>query len=199
MGPYPAHQRIPVCKAPITDLAAIAYDSTAYRIRPEVIATVFAGAAWRCCRTHFTASLLTRVPKRSQPVVATTVRTTYRQFSPEEVHTQADRVAPQLREHFPLAALMLADALLDIVAFTAVPVSHWQKLWSNNPLERLNNKMRWRGALPGREHGEYLPQPSSTANGLKDAATSPSPTMSTPRPYRLSTSWRPPPEQHQHG
>ena len=35
-GPYPAHQRIPVAKAPITDLVVLAYDSAPYRNRPEV-------------------------------------------------------------------------------------------------------------------------------------------------------------------
>ena len=39
---------------------------------------------------------------------------------------------------------MLADALPDILAFTAFPVSHWQKLRPNNPLERLNKEIRLR-------------------------------------------------------
>ena len=29
----------------------------------------------------------------------------------------------------------------DILAFTTLPVPHWQKLWSNNPLERLNKEI----------------------------------------------------------
>ena len=100
-------------------------------------------------RTHFMTNLLTRVPKRSQPGVATMVRTIYKQLSPEEVHAQADRVIAQLQEHFPQAAEVLADALPDILAFTAFPVSHWQKLWSNNPLERLNKEIRRRTDVVG--------------------------------------------------
>ena len=94
-------------------------------------------------------NLLTRVPKRSQPGVATMVRTIYKQLSPDEVHAQADRVIAQLQEHFPQAAEMLADALPDILAFTAFPVSHWQKLWSNNPLERLDKEIRRRTDVVG--------------------------------------------------
>ncbi len=104
-------------------------------------------------------NLLTRVPKRSQPGVATMVRTIYKQLSPEEVHAQADRVIAQLQEHFPQAAEMLEDTLPDILAFTAFPVSQWQKLWSNNPLERLNKEIRRRRACPCRERGGHLPQP----------------------------------------
>ena len=50
--------------------------------------------------THFMANLLTRVPKRAQPGVATMVRTIYQQLSPAEVHGQLDRVVEQLREPF---------------------------------------------------------------------------------------------------
>ena len=91
--------------------------------------------------------------------MATMVRTIYKQLSPEEVHAQADRVIAQLQEHFPQAAQLLADALPDILAFTAFPVSHWQKLWSNNPLERLNKEIRRCRACPRRELGGHLPQP----------------------------------------
>ena len=37
----------------------------------NAIAAVSAGASWQRCRTHFMANLLTRVPKRAQPGVAT--------------------------------------------------------------------------------------------------------------------------------
>ena len=69
------------------------------------------------------------------------VRTIYQQLSPAEVHGQLDRVVEQLRELFAQVAELLADAAPDILAFTAFPVAHWQKLWSNNPQERLNREI----------------------------------------------------------
>ncbi len=75
--------------------------SDAHQGLKNAIATVFAGASWQQCRTHFMTNLLTRVPKWSQPGVAAMVRTIYQQLSPEEVHAQADRVVAQLQEHFP--------------------------------------------------------------------------------------------------
>ena len=67
------------------------------------------------------ANLLTRVPKRAQPGVATMVRTIYQQLSPAEVHGQLDRMVEQLREPFPQVAELLADAAPEILAFTAFP------------------------------------------------------------------------------
>ena len=87
------------------------------------------------------------------------VRTIYQQLSPAEVHGQLDRMVEQLREPFPQVAELLADAAPDILAFTAFPVSHWQKLWSNNPQERLNREIRRRtdvSASPtGCRHGAW--------------------------------------------
>ena len=126
----------------------------------NAIAAVFAGASWQRCRTHFMANLLTRVPKRAQPGLATMVRTIYQQLSPAEVHGQLDRVVEQLREPFAQVAELLADAAPDILACTAFPVAHWQKLWSNNPQERLNREIRRRtdvvGIFPNRPSARRL-------------------------------------------
>src|SRR3972149_5603454 len=115
----------------------------------EAIATVFGGAAWRRCRTHFMTNLLSRVPKRMQPAVATRVRTIYQQPSPEEVRAQHERVAVQLQGQFPDAARLLKGAAADILAFTALPVAHWRRIWSNNPEERLNKAVRRRTDIVG--------------------------------------------------
>ena len=66
--------------------------SDAHQGLRDAIATVFSGATWQRCRTHFMANLLTRVPRRAQPWVATMVHTIYQQPSPEEVHAQLQRV-----------------------------------------------------------------------------------------------------------
>ena len=123
--------------------------SDAHRGLREAIATVFAGASWQRCRTHFMTNLLTRVPRRAQPWVATMVRTVYQQPSPEEVHAQVDRVIDQLGDRFPQAASVLAKAGADILAFTAFPVAHWKQVWSNNPQERLNKEIRRRTDVVG--------------------------------------------------
>ena len=123
--------------------------SDAHRGLRDAIATVFAGASWQRCRTHFMTNLLTRVPRSAQPWVATMVRTIYQQPSPQEVHSQLERVVDQLSERFPQASSMLAEAGADVLAFTGFPGAHWKQVWSNNPQERLNKEIRRRTDVVG--------------------------------------------------
>ena len=113
------------------------------------IAAVFGGASWQRCRTHFMTNLLTRVPRRAQPWVATIVRTIYQQPSPDEVHAQLDRVTDQLQNRFPQVASLLDEAGPDVLAFSNFPLAHWKKIWSNNPQERLNKEIRRRTDVVG--------------------------------------------------
>ena len=128
--------------------------SDAHQGLRDAVATVFGGSSWQRCRTHFMTNLLTRVPKRTQPWVATMVRSIYQQPSAEEVHSQHERVVAQLAERFPQAASIRDEFGADILAFTNFPMEHWKKIWSNNPQGRLNKEIRRRtdvvGILPNR-------------------------------------------------
>ena len=115
----------------------------------DAIATVFAGASWQRCRTHFMTNLLTKVPRSAQPWVATMVRTIYQQPSAGEVHMQLERVVDQLSDRFPDASSMLAEAGADVLSFTGFPSAHWKQVWSNNPQERLNKEIRRRTDVVG--------------------------------------------------
>ena len=123
--------------------------SDAHQGLKDAVATVFGGASWQRCRTHFMRNLLTRVPKSAEKLVATAVRTIFEQSTAAEVHAQHDRVVEQLEQRFPEAAALLADAGPEILAFTAFPVAHWRQVWSNNPLERLNKEIRRRTNVVG--------------------------------------------------
>jgi putative transposase len=73
-------------------------------------------------------------------MVAAAIRTIFAQPTGAEVIDQLDKVAAMLAPKFPAVAAMLLDAREDLTAFTAFPVAHWRKLWSTNPLERLNKR-----------------------------------------------------------
>jgi putative transposase len=113
------------------------------------IGAVMAGAAWQRCRVHFLRNVLARVPKGSAEMVAAAIRTIFAQPTGAEVTDQLDKVAAMLASKFPQVATMLADAREDLTAFTGFPVAHWRKLWSTNPLERLNKEVKRRTNVVG--------------------------------------------------
>ena len=57
---------------------------------------------------------------------------------------QYQHVIDALRDAFPEIAQMLIDAQPDLTAFAAFPREHWTKIWSNNPIERLNREIKRR-------------------------------------------------------
>jgi putative transposase len=113
------------------------------------IASVFIGAAWQRCRVHFMRNVLARIPKGSAQMVLAAVRTIWAQPDPGAVADQLDEVAAKLEPRFPAVAAMLLEAKTDITAFAAFPFSHWHKIWSTNPLERLNGEIKRRTNVVG--------------------------------------------------
>ncbi len=56
---------------------------------------------------------------------------------------------PRQVSRFPRLSELMDEAEEDVLAYAAFPADHWQKIWSNNPLERLNKEVKSTG---GRAH-----------------------------------------------
>jgi transposase-like protein len=115
----------------------------------NAIASVFVGASWQRCRVHFMRNVLSKVPKASGEMVAAAVRTVFAQPDATHVRRQLDEVVRMLQPKFPDVASMLTDATEDLLAFTTFPQAHWRKIWSTNPLERLNGEIKRRTNVVG--------------------------------------------------
>ena len=109
----------------------------------------FTGSSWQRCRVHYVRNLLATVPKAHQEMVAAAFRSIFTLTTPEDVAERWDEVATMLTERFPKAATSMNDAKTDVLAFTPFPKSHWRKIWSNNPLERLNKEVKRRSNVVG--------------------------------------------------
>jgi transposase-like protein len=116
----------------------------------DAIGATLPGASWQRCRTHYLRNLLTKVPKASEAMVATMVRTIFAQPDPESVWAQHRRVVDHLHQVGLLeAADHLDQAAAEILTFTGFPKAHWRQIWSNNPQERLNKEIRRRTNVVG--------------------------------------------------
>ncbi|WP_196765502.1 transposase, partial [Mycobacterium avium] len=115
----------------------------------SAIDAVLIGAAWQRCRVHFLRNVLAQVPKGSAEMVAAAIRTVFAQPDAEHVREQLDTIAGMLGRQFPKVETMLREAAADITAFAAFLVAPWYKIWSTNPLERLNKEIKRRTDVVG--------------------------------------------------
>lgn len=109
----------------------------------------FQGAARQRCRVHFIRNLLAVVPKTHQHMAAALFRTVFAQPDAAAVTQAWDQVGDQLAASFPKAGPLMADAKTEVLAFAGFPKAHWQKIWSTNPLERINKEIKRRSRVVG--------------------------------------------------
>ena len=115
----------------------------------QAVKAVFLGAGVQRCRVHFMRNVLAAVPRPNGPMVAALIRTIFAQPDAHAVRDQLDTVAAMLGRQFPKVQTMLEAAKDELLAFTAFPPSHWKKIWSTNPLERLNREIKRRSDVVG--------------------------------------------------
>ena len=101
------------------------------------------GATWQRCRVHFARNVLARVPKGHQDVAAA-LRTVFVHPNRTENLAAWDRTADMFARQFPKVKELMDTAKTDVLAFSTFPSDHWRKIWSNNPLERLNKEIKRR-------------------------------------------------------
>ncbi|WP_448073367.1 IS256 family transposase [Georgenia yuyongxinii] len=123
--------------------------SDAHRGLTNAIGAVLPGAAWQRCRVHFMRNALAKVSRGNAEMVAATIRTIFAQPTGPAVREQVETVATMLQPRFPAVADLLLEAKADLTAFADFPEAHWRKVWSNNPIERLNREVKRRTDVVG--------------------------------------------------
>ena len=82
-------------------------------------------------------------------MVAAAIKSIFAQLDLEHLRAQFFEVTKMLQAKFPQVAAMLEEAREDLLAFSSFPVAHWRKIWSTNPLERLNAEIKRRTKVVG--------------------------------------------------
>ena len=123
--------------------------SDAHRGLKGAIEKVLVGASWQRCRVHFMRNALSLVPKAAQQMVGATIRTVFAQPDATSAREQWRRVSDGFRSRFPRLAELMDEAEEDVLSYASFPAEHWQKIWSNNPLERLNKEVKRRTNVVG--------------------------------------------------
>ena len=98
---------------------------------------------------HFLRNLLSHVPKAGQDMVAAAMKAVFVIQAPDQVRAHWQRVTEMLRKQFPTAVPVMEAAREDVLAFLNFPQEHWRKVWSTNPVERLNKEIKRRTNVVG--------------------------------------------------
>ena len=110
---------------------------------------VLLGAGRQRCRVHFIRNLLAVVPRSHQHMAAALFRTVFAQPDAAAVRSAWDDVADRLSASFPKTGPLMDAAKDEVLAFAGFPKAHWQKIWSTNPIERINKEIKRRSRVVG--------------------------------------------------
>jgi putative transposase len=109
----------------------------------------FQGVAHQRCRVHFARNLLAHVPKVQADYVAAAFRAIFAHADAAEVDAAWDKTRDEFVARFPKLGPLMDQAKAEVLAFTAFPRAHWRKIWSTNPLERVNKEIKRRSRVVG--------------------------------------------------
>ena len=123
--------------------------SDAHEGLKAAISQVLTGASWQRCRVHFMRNVLSHVPQGDKSVVAAALRTIFAQPNRAAAGQQLNEVLQVMATRWPKAAQLLDDAEEEILAYMAFPHEHWTRIYSTNPLERLNKEVKRRTNVVG--------------------------------------------------
>jgi putative transposase len=118
--------------------------SDAHQGLKRAVATVLAGAAWQRCRVHFMRNVLAHVPKADKAIVAAAIRTVFAQPNQEAARQQMAEVVAAMKPRWPKAAAVLVKGEDEVLTYMMFPMEHWTRIYSTNPLERLNREVKRR-------------------------------------------------------
>jgi putative transposase len=115
----------------------------------SAISSVMVSSARQRCRVHFMRNVLSRVSRTQVPMVIAAIQTIFAPPDASSVMGQFERITDTLSGQFPDVAAMLEGAREELLAFAHFPEAHWRKIWSTNPLERLNREIKRRSDVVG--------------------------------------------------
>ena len=113
------------------------------------MAKVLTGTAWQRCRVHFMRNVLAHIPKGDKSMVAAAIRTIFAQHSQEAARQQLAEVVRVMETRWPKAAEVLAAGEDDVLTYMTFPPAHWTRIYSTNPLERVNREVKRRTNVIG--------------------------------------------------
>ena len=124
--------------------------SDACRGLVESIADYLPDARWQRCMVHFYRNVFSCVPSTKVREVSHMLKAIHAQESREAAMEKAASVIEQLRrQKLGKAADLIDKSIAETLFYYSFPDSHWRKIRTNNPLERIMKEIRRRTRVVG--------------------------------------------------
>ena len=107
-------------------------------------------ARWQRCMIHFYRNVFSHVPAAKVRDVAHMLKAIHAQESREAAEQKARMIIEELKARkMSKAAELVEQAVNETLTYYAFPDIHWQKIRTNNPLERIMREIRRRTRVVG--------------------------------------------------
>jgi transposase-like protein len=116
----------------------------------ESVAEYYPDSDWQRCMVHFYRNVFSHVPSSKVKQVALMLKAIHAQESLETAHTKAAQVVESLRTMKMRAAADLVETKInETLTYYRYPQTHWVRIRTNNPLERIMREIRRRTRVVG--------------------------------------------------
>lgn len=124
--------------------------SDACRGLVESMAEYLPEAQWQRCMVHFYRNVFSHVPSTKVREVSHMLKAIHAQESRQAAQDKATAVIAELRaRRMTRAAELIEDSVDETLTYYSFPDSHWRKIRTNNPLERIMKEIRRRTKVVG--------------------------------------------------
>jgi transposase-like protein len=124
--------------------------SDACRGLVESVAEYLPEARWQRCIVHFYRNVFSHVPSTKVREVSYMLKAIHAQENREAAAGKAEAVVAELRrQRMTKAAELVEEHIGETLTYYAFPDSHWIKLRTTNPLERIMREIRRRTRVVG--------------------------------------------------
>ena len=124
--------------------------SDACRGLVESVAEYLPEARWQRCMVHFYRNVFSHVPSSKVREVSHMLKAIHAQESLRAAKEKAEAVVSELRrQKMTRAAELVEERIAETLTYYAFPDSHWIKIRTNNPLERIMKEIRRRTRVVG--------------------------------------------------
>ena len=116
----------------------------------EVLGDFYPKALWQRCVVHFYRNVLTAVPRGKAKEVAAMLKAIHAQEDRQAAQVKSDAVVEKLKQmRLTNAARILEQGTLDTLSYMSFPREYWNRIKTNNPLERVMKEIRRRTRVVG--------------------------------------------------